>query len=528
MKRARRNWKWLAGFLAVGWICATYVMAQIQTTSAEAGAQSKGAADPKGGSKATLPGAQETADAARLIDAINAGDSETAISILRAYKVSDGTLRAMATNLGKSPARATLEEPFLKACVGALATMDGVVKSNMQAYVQDASATPGYERPVWMLRPEAARTIESYNDELVQCPVPPIAVLDIRRNDPCIIRFFKWYDRYADSLHSVAVNGQALSNTHLDPENYNQADRTLNALFRLIKARKPNAFVWLSLVKKDDRTDEQWLKAMSFKPDGLQISNLRQFDSPFAETRTRYSAIVGADTPLMVAGFCGYTAALDERRKQLSTVVRTRDPQARQAAESEASTELGNIGAAAAQEFSKVETNLQSLGYRGLSANWLLLAALANTNKSANLDKSDLPGARVGLLDSSLRAEDYARVFTLATDMISSSAPGDMDWMAAKLSQGMAWLKQSPPDTGHAIAVLDEVLAVDFKSRPGRDHYILTAVRWRMYAAVLRGDAEKSKTLAQWVQDQPFRKDLKADFLKQHGDLVSPPNTTLK
>lgn len=517
MKLAMRNWQWLVGLSAAGLIGATsYLMAQIQTAPAGIGVQANGTAAVK----VSRPDARETADAARLIDAINAGDIQTAVKILRAYKVADDTLLAMAGRLGKTPARVELPEPFLKASVGALTTMD---QTDVKVRLQDATATLDYERPVWVPRWVGSRTIASHDAELMQCPVAPVVVLNVETNEPCFIRYFNWYDRYAEKLHSVVLNGASLSNASLDAKNYDQANRVLNALFQLVKARKPDAFVWLSVVKEDDRSDEQWLRGMSFQPDGLQISNLRQFHSPFAETRARYVAIVGPDMPMMVSGFCGYTAALQAKGKKLRAALANTNRPAAQADEAAVTAQLGNIGAAAGQDLAQVETNLLALGYRGISVHWLLLTALATPDKATQIDRSDLPDPRVGLLDSCLRNNDYGRVFSLAAEMLTNSAPGDMDWTAAKLAEGMAWLKQTPPDPERAIPVLDEVLAVDFKNRPGRDHYVITAARWRMYAAVLCGDMKKSQALAQWVQDQPFRKDLKADFLKEHWDLVSQP-----
>lgn len=520
MKLVMQKWQWLAGLLAAGLICATYLLAQVQTTQNGVDTQPIGTAAVN----LAQPNEKETADSALLIAAVNAGDTETALEILHAHGVAEDTVLAMATHLGRSPARVELKEPFLKASVGALAQMDRVVKTNVQVRLENAMVALGYERPVWMLRPNT-QAIASYDEELVQCPVPPIAVLDVKRNDPCFIRFFKWYDRYAENLHSVAVNGPALSNTHLDPTNYAQANSTLNALFQLIKARKPDAFVWLSVVKKDDRSDEQWLRAMTFQPDGLQISNLRQFHSPFAETRARYAAIVGADTPMMVSGFCGYTAALQEKRKRLSAAVRNKDPQARQTAEAEATMELGSIGAVVGQDLVREEADLQSLGYRGLSAHWLLLAALANSDKAAAIDKSDLLDPRAGLLETYYLGKDYARLSSLAAEMISNSAPGDMDWTVGKLYEGMVLLSQTPPRTSEASAVLDEVLAFDFKNRPGRDHYVIGAVKWRMYAASLSGDTKKAQELVQWVQNREFRKDLKSAFLKKYEGILTQPTT---
>jgi len=523
MKLAIRNWRWLAGLMAAGLICGSYLWAENQSAATGIGAPAGGTAPVK----VSKPEAQEAADSARLIDAVNAGNVKVASEILHKYGVGEETVLAMATRLGKAPARVELAEPFVKATLDALGPTDPPVNPSLRPRLEEAMRALDYERAVWTVRPES-RGIGSYAEELGPSEVAPIAVMDVRWKDACFIRFIKWYDRYAEEVHSVVLNGPSLSNAHLEVGNFGEADRIMNALYQLIKARKPDAFVWLGVVKKDDRTDEAWLRAMRFKPDGLQISNLKQFHSPFAETRARYVAIVGADVPMMVCGFCGYTVALGEKSKQLSATAKEKDPEVRRAAEAKAISELGSVGAAAGQDFSQVETNLEALGYRGMSAHWLLLAALANSDQAGRIDKSDLTDPRVGQLDGYLRTKDYGRALALAGELITNSAPGDMDWMAGKLAEGMAWLSQMPPDTKNAITVLDEVLAVDFKKRPGRDHYILTAVRWRMHAAVMTGDTKKSRALAQWVAEQPFQRYLKGAFLKQHGDLVSQPGNPSK
>lgn len=520
MKIMMRNWPWLMGILAIGLICATYLLAQTQST------QAIGSSQTTVTNKVAPPTQTEATDCARLIDAINAGDAQTALGILNNYGVAQNTLLAMVPYLGKTPASVPLNEPFLKASVAAVAITDRMLQTNIVSNLGGSIATLGYEQPVWMPRRPDTKAITSYDVDLIQCPVPPIGVLNLRSNEPCFIRYFKWYDRYAEYLHSVVLNGPNLSNAGVDTNNYPQANRILNALFQLIKARKPDAFVWLSVVKEDNHSDEQWLKSMSFKPDGLQISNLRQFHSPFAETRARYVEIVGPDMPMMVSGFYGYQAALQTAGKMLAAGLTNTNLKAGQIQTSTAIAQLGGIGVLARENLAQVETNLQSLGYRGLSTHWLLLSALANSNNAVAVGQSNLLDPGAGLLDAYSAKADYTRMFLLAASMVSNSAPGEMNWTAGKLYEGIALLNQTPPRTSQAASVLDSVIAFNFTNRPGRDHYILGAVKWRIYAAFLSGDMTKGPALAQWVQTQNFRSDLKAEFLKTYGDLLSSSTTT--
>lgn len=514
MKLVMRNWTWLAGLLIAVLIGATYLLAQVQTTEVDVGTpQAKSDA-----SALVAPSAQEAADSRRLIESVNAGDATTALGILQTYRLADSVMLGAANQSEKSPVRAALQESFVKASVSlSLAGRS----SNVQARLQ-AAALLGCERPVWVARWLETNWVERCDRELSQSPLAPIAVLNINLDDPNFMRFFQWFDRYADRLHSVVLNGDDLTNAKFK-DRYDQANHILNAMFQLIKSRKPEAFVWLSVVKQDDRTDEQWLRAMTFRPDGLQISNLRQFHSPFAETRRRYVEIFGADMPMMVSGFYGYKDTLQSKGKELSLAKKIQDPKARLTAKTDAKAKLGGIGNVVVEDLGRLEADLRTLGYCGLSIHQLLIEAIANKDKAVPIAKSELVDPRVALLDDYYAAKAYKSMTDLSATMLAESAPGDMNWTIAKLYQGIVLLSQSPPQTKKAAAILDEVLAFDFTSLPGRDHYILGAAKWRIHAAVLSGDKVKQQEVVQQVENREFRADLKSKFLKESkGELIVP------
>lgn len=141
-----------------------------------------------------------------------------------------------------------------------------------------------------------------------------------------------------------------------------------------------------------------------------------------------------------------------------------------------------------------------------------------------SVGRSNLVDPRAASLDTFYAAKDSARVLSLAADMVSNSAPGDMNWTVGKLYEGIALLSQTPPKPNQAAIILDSLIAFDFTNKPGRDHYILGAVKWRIYAARLSGDTQRGPLLVQWVQSQDFRADLKTDFLKTY--LPSPTAPT--
>lgn len=507
MKIAIRYWPWIACLMTIGVISAARLVAQAQPAPVDAGTQ---VPYNVATTNAEPPNAQEAADSAQLINAVNGGDFQTALQILHNYGIADSTLHVMAANMSQSPAVVELGEQFLKATLGAPPQSEPSLRTNFANVIQAL----GYQTPICFLRRPSTKAITEYDSDFAQCPAAPIMVFDVQMGDTCFIRNFELYGRYADYLHSIVLNGPSLSNAKLDETNYPQANLTLKAMFLLVKARKPNAFVWLSVVKQDNHSDEKWLRAMTFRPDGLQISNLRQFHSPFVETRARYEFIVGTNMPMMVAGFEGYSTAMRQQAQVLKNALQKNNMEVAAAAQAQ----LGGIGAAVGQDLSQEETNLQSLGYCGLSVQWPLLAALANTNNAAPINKSNLVNPRAGLLDIYYGQKDYAHVLSFAANMISNSAPGDLDWTVGNLYEGIALLSQTPPDVNDAIPALNRILAFNYSNLPGRDHYIIGAVTWRIQAAKLSGDTQTPVQLIQWVKDQPLREDLKSNFLRRHGD----------
>ncbi len=65
-----------------------------------------------------------------------------------------------------------------------------------------------------------------------------------------------------------------------------------------------------------------------------------------------------------------------------------------------------------------------------------------------------------------------------------------MNWTVGNLYKGIALLNQTPPDTSDAILPLNQILAFNYTNLPGRDHYIIGAVKWRIFAAQLAGDTQ--------------------------------------
>jgi hypothetical protein len=314
-------------------------------------------------------------DSERLLASLATKDDATVVSILRANGISDATLAVIATNLNQSPLQVALAEPFFR---GAIAVPIKIPADEARAKLAAAEAL-GYGRRFWVAKDMSAGWEERYDGQRALFEITPVGVLDFTLGETNLIRWFKWYDRYAEGLHSVVINWTHLSN-HVLSDGYTDVNTTLSGLYKLIRARKPDAFVWLGVVKKDDRTDETWLRAATFKPDGLLIWNLRQFHSPFEQTRQRYLPLVGADMPMVIAGFYGYKPALLEAGERLEAAKLIADTGERAGAEAEASAKLADVGGLTRDLMERQESKLRGLGYRGLTTHGLLLEAMTRAN----------------------------------------------------------------------------------------------------------------------------------------------------
>jgi hypothetical protein len=295
---------------------------------------------------------KEAGDAGRLIGALGAGKYPEAVQVLREYGVAESTLAKMADQLGQTPPRAMLNESFLRGAVcGPMSDPPKEVESRLR----NASAQ-GYQRMYWVINSLGPDWALRYDPELAQFREPPIAVLDVRLHELDTIRFFKWFDRYAERLHSVVVNWESLSNFDLK-RRYTDADLVMSGLYKLIKARRPETFVWVRVVWQEDESDARWLAGLTFAPDGLVIWNLHSFRSPFERARAKYLPLVGEATPMVVAEFYGYYP-------KLASV-----------------SDVAELGKLIAPNMSRLEQRLKELGYSGLAPDWLLFEAVAKARQ---------------------------------------------------------------------------------------------------------------------------------------------------
>lgn len=291
----------------------------------------------------------------QLVQTLNARDYVSALQILHVHGVTNTTLEAMAEQLVRGPRRQPLQEPFMK---GFLLIEEGGGGHRMVQRVWDA-ASIGYPQPVWVM--EGIRRDfwrEQAYKEWSRNLYAPIGVMNPRSADE-VLRYFKWYNQYAERLHSVNLNWYRLNN--FDATNHAEAFAVLNALFQLVKARNPDAFVWLLVEPTVDNSDLRWLQTMRFGYDGLFVGNLRNFTSRFATARQRYVAVVGDSVPMVLTGFYGY-------EEPLVKAGLLRKGRAR------AMIEIGQL---LAPQLDRYAQKVAELGYRGLIVDWRVIEAVA-------------------------------------------------------------------------------------------------------------------------------------------------------
>lgn len=333
----------------------------------------------------------------QLVEAVLAGDHASVLVLLRGAGLPNESLARLTNNLAAPVRRVKLPDDFLRATTE---IQRGSTNARAVRYRQAQSRD--YHLFCWRAEPFQTNWPMRADKRLAQVPHQPIGFLQAVPSDPYLIEKFVWFDRYADRLHSVVLNGKDGDNSAFAAAEYPAANRTLAALYRLIKARRPGTFVWLRVEHRDNQTDVHWLRSLPFRPDGLLVGNLQQFHSPFASVRDQYRRLLGEDLPLMLAGFYGYRDAVREAAQTFDAINRDVGSAERALAKAlakedsdddipalraaltdrqtalvSAERELARVGRVIAPLLSRQEDHLRSLGYRGLVLHWEVVQALA-------------------------------------------------------------------------------------------------------------------------------------------------------
>ena len=238
-----------------------------------------------------------------IIQALEHQQYDEAAALLRAQGVSAAVTENVKSRLGQAPAPGQWKEPFVKAVlIGPLRSM---TPETAQIRMRQAAAA-GFDRVFWEIDAVTNGWEALYDAQLAGFQKPPIAVLNLKTNDAQFIDYFRWYERYASRLHSLVINADDLDNYVFKTEGQRrEANRVMGGLWQLIKALRPESFVWMRVVWDELNSDRDWIRSMSFKPDGFLVWNIPDFNDPYDKAREKYLKAAGRDVPMVLGAFYG-------------------------------------------------------------------------------------------------------------------------------------------------------------------------------------------------------------------------------
>ena len=149
-------------------------------------------------------------------------------------------------------------------------------------------------------------------------------------------------------------------------------------------------------------------------------------------------------------------------------------------------------------------------------------------DKSLEIETSDILDRREDLLFSYALEKDFTTLTQLTSTMLANSTPGDLNWMTAKVHDGIVLANLDPPRSAEASVIFDDLLKLGFKGRPANDRILITAARWRVNVALKTGDLANARQVIQLVQNGVCVENMKAEFLKDHAAFVVSKATTTK
>lgn len=140
-------------------------------------------------------------------------------------------------------------------------------------------------------------------------------------------------------------------------------------------------------------------------------------------------------------------------------------------------------------------------------------------DKASRIEVSDVLEYQDDLLETYYLEKDIGGLQAATDSLLAKSTPGSVGWMMGKLYESVVLLTQPEPDTTAAVTALDGILAQGFKNKPDHDHWVISAAKWRIYAATHLGDTQKGPELVKWIRNANCTKNIKDAFLKTYGSI---------
>ena len=154
---------------------------------------------------------------------------------------------------------------------------------------------------------------------------------------------------------------------------------------------------------------------------------------------------------------------------------------------------------------------------RGCFATQRTLQGAVAVDKDLGIEASDVLDAREDLLFGYALEKDFTTLTQLTATILANSTPGDLNWMMAKVHDGIVLANRTPPKPAEANIIFDDLLKLGFNGRPDHDRILITAARWRVNLAVKASDLTDARRVIQVVHDGVCVANMKADFLKDHA-----------
>ena len=344
--------------------------------------------------------------------------------------------------------------------------LDDTPPDDAQARVRLAGAR-GFSRLFWEINTFGTNWEHRYDRELAWFPTPPIAVFNPQLTETNFIKYFQWYDRYGSRLHSVVVNADRLCNWDLKSDvQRRDANRVMRGLCQLIKARQPTAFVWARVVNMENGSDTNWLKSLTFKPDGLLVWNLPVFWSSFEAAREKCRALTDPSLPMVVAPFYGYYPEVNSPTNR---------------------AEFGEVIEAIYPAF---EREVQKAGYRGLAPEWHLFQAMAEAQERPQWPKAASPNS-----DPPSAAELWNYATTVEAYQKFGRRHADWDKPALEALRLYALYRSDNPRRKEPIN-LAIGLCVHTAIRAGCDDPLIQYLQTRYNTHEYKGDAQWAEASA--------------------------------
>lgn len=144
--------------------------------------------------------------------------------------------------------------------------------------------------------------------------------------------------------------------------------------------------------------------------------------------------------------------------------------------------------------------------------------------KPSLLEQQDYLHLCQDYLNSFYAESDYERLASEAEALLGQYEAGSLEWVMAKVYEGVVLAGRNPPRSAEADAIFRQVLSLGFRNKTSFDQWLSCAAKWRVYLALARGDRAEAETVAKWIDTAQCSKELKREFVENYQSLIRTAN----